>query len=100
MAMAAYIIVNYQVDNSELYDEYTREASALDYEEGGELVVFDTESEVLEGDTAGHQTVVIKFDSKEKALQMWESEGYRAVVGKRHDATSRHFAVLVDGLGD
>ncbi len=98
--MSAYIVVNYQIDNPELYQEYVREATALDMGEGGEILVFETESEVLEGDTAGHQTVVIKFDSKEKALEAWEDEGYRGVVGKRHDATSRHFAVLVDGVGD
>lgn len=99
--MAAYIIVNYQVDNPELYGEYMQGAAgALGIGDGAELVAFDTESEVVEGDTAGHQTVVIKFDSKEKAREVWESEGYQAVVSKRHDATSRHFAVLVNGFGD
>ena len=99
--MAAYIIVNYQVDNPELYGEYMQGAAgALGIGDGAELVAFDTESEVVEGDTAGHQTVVIKFDSKEKAREVWESDAYTAVVGKRHDATSRHFAVLVSGFGD
>ena len=99
--MAAYIIVNYQVDNPELYGEYMQGAAgALGIGAGAELVAFDTESEVVEGDTAGHQTVVIKFDSKENAREVWESEAYKAVVGKRHDATSRHFAVLVNGFGD
>ena len=99
--MAAYIIVNYQVDNPELYGEYMQSAAgALGIGDGTELVAFDTESEVVEGDTAGHQTVVLKFDSKERAREVWDSEAYQAVVGKRHDATSRHFAVLVNGFGD
>ncbi len=99
--MAAYIIVNYQVDNPELYGEYMQGAAgALGVGDGVELLAFDTESEVVEGDTAGHQTVLLKFDSKEKAREVWESDAYRAVVGKRLDATSRHFGVLVNGLGD
>ena len=99
--MAAYIIVNYQVDNPELYGEYMQGAAgALGIGDGAQLIAFDTESEVVEGDTAGHQTVVIKFESKEKAREVWESDAYTAVVGKRHDATSRHFAVLVNGFGD
>ncbi|MCY3863657.1 MAG: DUF1330 domain-containing protein [bacterium] len=99
--MTAYIIVNYQVDNPEMYGEYMQGAAgALGVGDGVDLIAFDTESEVVEGDTAGHQTVVLKFDSKEKAREVWESDAYRAVVGKRHDATSRHFAVLVNGFGD
>ena len=95
------MIVNYQVDNPEMYGEYMQGAAgALGIGDGAELVAFDTESEVVEGDTAGHQTVVIKFDSKEQAREAWESEAYMAVVGKRLEATSRHFAVLVNGFGD
>ena len=98
--MAAYIIVNYQVDNPDLYGEYMQGAAgALGIGDSAELVAFDTESEVIEGEAAGHQTVVIKFDSKEKAHEAWESDAYRAVVGKRLEATSRHFAVLVNGFG-
>lgn len=99
--MAAYIIVNYQVDNPDLYGEYMQGAAgALGIGDGADLIAFDTESEVVEGDTAGHQTVVLRFDSKEKAREVWESDAYQAVVGKRHDATSKHFAVLVNGFGD
>ena len=99
--MAAYIIVNYQVDNAELYGEYMQGAAgALGIGDGAELVAFDAESEVVEGDTAGHQTVVLKFESKERAREVWESEAYQAVAGMRRDATSRHFAVLVNGFGD
>ncbi len=92
--------MNYQVDNPDLYGEYmAASAPALGVGENCEVVAFDTASEVMEGDTAGHQTVVLKFDTKEKAKEVWASEAYRAVVGKRLEATSRHFAVLVDGFG-
>ena len=35
---------------------------------------------------------------KEKAKELYESGAYQAVVGKRLDATSGHFAVLIDGI--
>lgn len=97
--MPAYLIVNYTVDDPELYGEYQSEAgTALEIGAGTELVVFDTATRVLEGDGAGAQTVVLEFDSVQKARDVYESEAYQAVVGKRLAATSRHFAVLVEGI--
>jgi len=97
--MPAYLIVNYKVENPELYGEYAAAAgAAMGIGKECKLLVFDPKSERIEGDSAGHQTVVLEFESREKAKQVYESGAYQAVVGKRHDATSGHFAVLVDGM--
>ncbi|MAE95592.1 MAG: hypothetical protein CL910_13115 [Deltaproteobacteria bacterium] len=97
--MPAYLIVNYAVENPELYAEYTAAAGpALKFGEGCELIAFDPASEQLEGEGAGHQTVVLRFDSRERAKEIYESGEYQAVVGKRLQATSKHFAVLIDGM--
>jgi len=97
--MPAYLIVNYTVDNPDLYSEYQGGAgTALKIGADTELIVFDRDSEVMEGEDIGKQTVVLKFNSVEKAREIYKSGEYQAVVGKRHDATSNHFAVLVDGL--
>ena len=53
---------------------------------------------LVEGDGAGHQTVVLRFESKEEARRVYESAAYQAVIGKRLDATSKHFAILIDGM--
>ena len=98
--LSAYLIVNYKVENPELYGEYAAAAGpAMKIGEACQLLAFDGNSEKLEGETAGHQTVVLRFDSKEQAREIYESGDYQAVIGKRLDATSNHFAVLVDGLG-
>ena len=98
--MSAYLIVNYDVDNPELYQEYQAGAGpALQIGSECELLVFDPATTQIEGDGAGHQTVVLKFESMEKAKEVYESGEYQAVVGKRLDATSKHFAVLVNGFG-
>jgi len=97
--MPAYLIVNYKVENPELYGEYSAAAGpALDIGTKCKLKVFDPASEVIEGDAVGHQTVMLEFESKEAAKEAYESKAYQDVVGKRHDATSHHFAVLVNGL--
>ena len=98
--MSAYLIVNYDVDNPELYGEYQQGATpALKVGTDTEVVVFDPKTEQVEGEGAGHQTVVLKFESMEKAKEIYESGEYQAVIGKRHDSTSKHFAILVNGFG-
>ena len=98
--MSAYLIVNYDVDDAELYAEYQGGAlAALRIGTECDVVVLDPDSEQIEGSGAGKQTVVLKFESLEKAKEIYESGEYQAIVGKRHDATSKHFAVLVNGFG-
>ena len=97
--MSAYLIVNYDIDNPELYGEYQAGAiSALRVGTECEVVVFDADSKQIEGEGAGHQTVVLKFESADKAREIYESGEYQAIVGKRLGASSKHFAVLVNGL--
>jgi len=98
--MSAYLIVNYDVDDPELYAEYQQGAApALQIGSATEIVVFDPDSQQVEGESTGKQTVVLKFGSMEKAREIYESGDYQAVVGKRHASTSKHFAVLVNGFG-
>jgi uncharacterized protein (DUF1330 family) len=98
--MSAYLIVNYDVDNPEQYGEYQKGAmGALRIGTECDVVVFDPDSTHVEGATSGKQTVVLKFDSVDKAKEIYESGEYQSIVGIRHGATSKHFAVLVNGLG-
>lgn len=97
--MSAYLIVNYDVDDADMYREYQGGAmGALRIGSECEVVVLDPDSTQVEGEGAGKQTVVLKFDSVEKAKEIYESGEYQAIVGTRHAATSKHFAVLVNGL--
>ncbi len=97
--MTAYLIVNYQVEDRDLYKEYQRGAGpALKIGSECKVLVADTNSEVVEGESAGHQTVVLEFESREKAKELYESGAYQDVLPKRLGATSKHFAVLVDGF--
>ena len=98
--MPAYLIVNYNVENPELYGEYSAAAGpVMKIGDACELIAFDPATERLEGETAGHQTIMLSFESKEKAKEIYESGAYQELIPKRHAATSSHFAVLVNGIG-
>ena len=97
--MPAYLIVNYKVENPALYGEYAAAAGpVMKIGEEAQLVAMDPASEGLEGDP-GHQTIILRFESKERAQELYRSGGYQEIIGKRLDATSKHFAVLVEGTG-
>lgn len=96
--MPAYLIINYDIADADQYGEYMAPAGpALGIGTECELVGFDGASQAVEG-SPGHQTVVLKFESKEKAQAAYDSADYQAIVGTRHAATTNHFAVLIDGL--
>ena len=97
--MPAFLIVNYNVENAEQYGEYSAAAGpVLAIGEKCKLVAFDGDSQKLEG-SPGHQTVVLAFDSMEEAKASYESGEYQKLAKVRLDATSNHFAVLVNGIG-
>ena len=98
--MPAYLIVNYNVEDPEKYAEYSAAAGpVMKIGEACQILAFDPATKRLEGETSGHQTIVLSFESMEKAKEMYESGDYQAIIPTRHAATSNHFAVLVNGIG-
>ena len=97
--MSAYLIVNYDVDDAEAYGQYQQGAGpALRVGSECQVLVLDPASEQVEGDGAGKQTVVLQFESMEKAKEIYHSGEYQAVLPTRLGATSKHFALLVNGF--
>jgi uncharacterized protein (DUF1330 family) len=98
-AMSAYLIVNYSVQDADAFGQYQKGAGpALRIGSECKVLVLDTASEQVEGEGAGHQTVVLEFESKAKAREIYQSGEYQAVLATRLGATTGHFAVLVDGF--
>lgn len=95
--MAAYFIAQYTVNNPDLYAEYSASAGPTLAAHGAELIAFDAAAETIEGNPPGAQTVIIKFESTEKAKAWYESADYQAVVGKRLEATEG-FAVISQSM--
>ena len=95
--MAAYFIAQYVVNDPKLYREYQIAGGSTIQAFGGELVAFDVAAETIEGTPPGPQTVIVKFESVEKAKAWYHSPEYQAVVGKRLAATSG-FALIAQSM--
>jgi uncharacterized protein (DUF1330 family) len=97
--MPVYFIANTKIKDIELLNDYITGAgdSLADFQ-GWELLVMDNDSEVMEGNTGGERTVVLKFDSKKNFSRWYNSEKYQAVIGKRFAATEGGMGVLAKGF--
>ncbi|MBL4575904.1 MAG: DUF1330 domain-containing protein [Opitutaceae bacterium] len=93
--MPAYLILNYQIDDEALFREYQKESTETVLAAVSDILVYQPETEILEGENIGHQTIVFTFESMEKAKDFYHSETYQEMTKKRLKATSKHFAVLV-----
>jgi uncharacterized protein (DUF1330 family) len=94
--MSAYLIANYTVTNPDAYADYPPAVAPTLGPFGGELVVADFASEVIEG-AAAPVSIVVKFPDKQAAKDWYHSEAYQAVIGLRTD-NSEGFLTFVDGI--
>jgi uncharacterized protein (DUF1330 family) len=96
--MAAYLIANHDVIDTELLNQYLAGAGPSMAGHDIKLLVLDLASEAVEGE-AGHRTVVLEFPTKDAAWAWYRSDAYQAVVGTRQAATKNGRTVIVDGFG-
>ena len=96
--MAAFLIVNFDVEDPAMYKDYQKGAvPSLGIGTNAKVVAYDTASKQVEGQGAGHQTVVLEYASVEEAQAAYDSEAYQAVLPLRLQATSKHFGLIVKG---
>ncbi|MPY95166.1 MAG: DUF1330 domain-containing protein [Acidimicrobiia bacterium] len=95
--MPTYLIVNATITDLALLEEYGAGARATLAEHDVTPLVVTNEATVLEGE-AGERVVVLQFPTREALTAWYESDAYQAVIGKRF-ASTKGFAVVVDGLG-
>ena len=84
--MSGFLIANYRVTNPEAYATYPQAVVPTLLVYGGEILVADYESEIVENE-ASNVTVVVKFPSKESARAWYNSPGYQEIVRSRIDNT-------------
>lgn len=95
--MPAYFIAQYVVNDAELYQTYSKGAGPTIAAHGGELIAFDTAAETIEGNPPGPQTVILKFESVEKAKEWYNSADYQKVVGQRLASTTG-YAIISESM--
>jgi uncharacterized protein (DUF1330 family) len=96
--MAAYIVVESQVSDPELFKSYMSAAPEVVKSFGGEYLVRGGRSEVLEGNWNPKRLTVLRYATFEQAKAMYDSPGYTAARALRHGATAMFNMVLVEGV--
>ncbi len=92
--MKAYVIVEINIHDNDLYDEYKKLTPASIAAYGGKFVVRGAKSESLEGDWNPGRVVVLEFPSVEIAKEWWHSEEYTKAKKIRHGGTATKMLVI------
>jgi uncharacterized protein (DUF1330 family) len=95
--MPAYIIVDIEVHDTALYDEYRKLVGATLQKYDGKFVVRGGKTEVLEGDWNLKRVVVLEFENVARARQWYDSEEYKVPKQMRMKASKGNL-LLVEGV--
>jgi uncharacterized protein (DUF1330 family) len=92
-----YVIVTEAIHDQEGIEAYAKASVPSIGEHGAKVLVFDESVEVLEGGWHGNRTVVLEFESVEKAREWYESPSYQEALRLRQAAADSN-AVILSGL--
>ena len=95
--MAAYIIATIEVTDPEQFEVYRGQVPATIEKHGGRYLVRGGEVSVVEGDQPERRTVVLEFDSLEKAKGWYYSDDYAGPKALRIASTISN-VMIVDGV--
>ena len=95
--MAAYLIVDLDVNDSEKIAEYRRGAGPAVARHGGRLLVRNGAREVLEGSWTPKELIIIEFPSMQELKNWYNSEEYRPLIDLRK-AAARGNLIAIDGV--
>jgi uncharacterized protein (DUF1330 family) len=93
--MSAYIIIHNTVLDPDAMQQYIPKAVETFAPHAVELKVLEESSTVLEGQCDHPRTILLKFESRERAEAWYNSPEYQEALPIRLGAT-KGFAVLVD----
>jgi uncharacterized protein (DUF1330 family) len=95
--MPAYVIVDVEITDPELYAAYIRVVPPTIAKYGGRFLVRGGKAETLEGSWSPKRVVVLEFPTFEQAREWWESEEYRDPKALRQSASVTDM-ILVEGV--
>jgi uncharacterized protein (DUF1330 family) len=96
--MAAYVLVDVEVQNPEAYAEYTRDVPATLEPFGGRFLVRGGAVETLEGDWQPRRAVLIEFPTVERAKAWHDSPAYVAILPIRVQNARTNFLAVLEGV--
>jgi uncharacterized protein (DUF1330 family) len=95
--VAAYVIYQGEILDQQKYDEYKVKAAKSIVSAGGEFLVRGGEAHVFEGNGPTGPTVIAKFDSRQAAIDWYESDEY-SDIRKIREGAARATMYVVDGV--
>jgi uncharacterized protein (DUF1330 family) len=95
--MAAYLIADIEIQNSEAYEEYKKRASATVLKFGGRYLARGGRHQVLEGDWKPTRLVILEFPDMARLEAWYRSSDYEIVKPFRTDNAHSHLVAL-DGI--
>lgn len=93
--MAAYVLVSYDIVDPKGFEPYVPAVLPILQKLGVQIVVGDFEGQALEGEAAG-VNVVLRFASREAALEWYNDPEYAPVKQIRLDSTANNRMTLVN----
>ena len=95
--MAAYVIVDNEITDQAVFDEYIREIPAVVERNGGKYLVRGGPTEVVSGNRKPHRVVVIEFENIERA-RAYANDPESRRLGEIRDRSSISTTIIVEGV--
>ncbi|MEO8110971.1 MAG: DUF1330 domain-containing protein [Ginsengibacter sp.] len=95
--MPAYIIVEIDIEDHTIYEEYKKLTPAAITAYDGKFVVRGAKTECLEGDWHPERLVVLEFPSVERAKEWWSSPEYSEAKSLRQQSAKTKM-ILMEGV--
>ena len=92
--MSAFILVEVDIHNMEVYEEYKKLTPTSLEPFGGKFVIRGLPVEALEGEWKHDRLVLLEFPNREKALEWYNSSAYQKAKKIREKASSANFFIV------
>jgi uncharacterized protein (DUF1330 family) len=95
MSGPVHLIGQFTIDDADRYRDYALDFSPILKAHGGEIVTYDDNVTLLEGERVSGRTVIIRFESEEACLTWWNSPEYQEIAEHRRAATTTTLISMV-----
>jgi uncharacterized protein (DUF1330 family) len=92
--MAHYIVAQIDITDRARYRQYEAGFVEVFQAFDGVALVSDESPAILEGDWSCTRTVVLRFPTKEQALEWYESDAYQELAVHRYASSSANVAIV------
>jgi uncharacterized protein (DUF1330 family) len=96
--LAAYVIVDVEVQDPDAYREYQQQTPDTLLPYGGKFVVRGGRVETLEGQWQPKRVVMLEFPTVDQAKAWHASEAYQAIIPIRQRNARTNFLTVVEGV--